>query len=388
MEFLRPFLKDLRERGLLRKLTTADAEGGRYVVIDGRRCLSFATNDYLDLAAHPQVREAAARAAEDHGVGARASRLTAGTSTLHTTLESALAAFTGYEAALLFPTGYQANIGVLSALLTRSDTVFSDKLNHASIIDGCRLSGATKQIYDTRDAEYLGHLLESHVGAGKRLVVTESVFSMDGTIAPVDRISKIARQHDAVLMLDDAHGIGVLGSNGRGVLEHFGLPAGTADIYVGTLSKALGSMGGFVAGGGDLIRYLVNRSRSFIYATGLSPACCAGALAALEILQREPERVSRLREISQYTRQSLLQAGLDVGGDETAIVPVILGDNRTTMDAATQLLADGIFAPGIRPPTVPEGRGRIRVSLSSAHTREDVDRLVESLKRTLLRSEC
>ena len=352
-------------------------------------CVNFSTNDYLGLSRHPRVTAAAARALEKYGAGGRSSRLISGTSDLHLELESKLAAFKRTEACLVFPTGYMANLGVLASLLGEGDAVIADRLNHASLIDAAKLSRARLFVYEHRSAASLEKVLGRTQSYKKRLVVTDSLFSMDGDLAPLPELAALARSHEAWLMIDDAHATGVLGKDGIGGLEHYGMLGG-AEIVMGTLSKALGSQGGFVCGSKDLIHFLVNRARSFIYTTALAPASCAAALAALEIIGQEPERRQTLMENASYLcgelKRNFSGEARLLNGFATPIIPFLTDEPERTLRISKELLERGIFVPAIRPPTVPKGECRLRFSLSSSHSKDDIRALLDSLESVFSRA--
>ncbi len=366
-------------KGLDRKLVShGPATPGRFVR-DGREFINFGANDYLGLAADPRLAEAARLAAETYGWGAGASPLVAGWTDIHQELVEAIAAFEQTEAALLFPTGFAANLGTIAALVGKGDAVYSDRLNHACLIDGTRLSGASVRVYPHNDAAKLAQILEREKGRFRRsMIVTDGVFSMDGDLAPLRELADLADQFGMMLMVDEAHGTGVFGSDGRGAASACGV-GDRVQVKVGTLSKAIGSVGGFVAGPHRLINWLTNRARAHIYSTALPPAAAAAALESLRILVAEPWRREHVQALGTLLRERLTAAGLDVGGSAGPIVPVILGDVSTTVATAEKLLENGLYVPAIRPPTVPEGTARLRISLSAAHGRADVDRLVENL---------
>jgi 8-amino-7-oxononanoate synthase len=365
-------LAALEDAGLRRRLRALSSGSDAEVVLDGRRVLLLSSNNYLGLACHPALRRAASEAVERWGCGTGASRLIAGHLDLHAAVEAKLAAFKGTEAALLFPSGYQANVGTLTALVGRGDHVYSDALNHASIIDGCRLSRATVHVYAHRDARGLEAELAATPPGGRRLIVTDSVFSMDGDRAPVAALAALAEHYHSWLMLDEAHATGVLGAGGAGLAEEADLTA-RVTVHMGTLGKALGGAGAYVAGSRALIDLLVNRARSFVYTTGLAPAAVAAAGAALDVLAAEPERRAALVRNATRLRDGLRALGLDARGD-THIVPLVVGDNRRALALAGALLERGVLAQAIRPPTVPPGTARIRLTPMATHTGADIDR--------------
>jgi glycine C-acetyltransferase/8-amino-7-oxononanoate synthase len=358
-------LEELRESGLHRRLRLVEGAQGPRVLLDGRPVLLLCSNDYLGLAGHPHVREAAAGAALEWGAGAGASRLISGNMAPHRNLEERLAAFKGYEAALLFGSGYLANIGSISALAGRGSVVFSDQLNHASIVDGCRLARAETFVYRHCDVEHLSWGLRKAAGRGS-LIVSDSVFSMDGDVAPLADLVRLAREHACRLVVDEAHATGALGPGGRGAVAAAGL-TGEVDLVVGTLGKALGSYGAYVCGNAELIEYLLNSARSFIFSTAPPPPVLAAALAALELLEAEPERVRRLRDNAAALRTGLLAEGLAAGGGTSQVVPLEIGEATPTMELCERLLERGVFAQGIRPPTVPPGSSRLRFSVMATH---------------------
>jgi glycine C-acetyltransferase/8-amino-7-oxononanoate synthase len=367
-------LAELERLGLSRRLRLLSGPQGPTVLLEGRPVMLLCSNNYLGLADHPRVREAAADAAMRWGVGAGASRLVSGTMTIHRRLEEQLAAFHGSEACLLFGSGYLANIGVIGALARRGDTVFSDELNHASIVDGCRLSRAEVVVYRHRDVEHLHWCLYHHGrrdGQGRRLIVTDSVFSMDGDLAPLEDIVELAGAAGAGLVVDEAHAIGTLGPGGRGLLAQAGLE-GEADATVGTLGKSLGSYGAYVCGSEEMIRYLINTARSLIFSTAPPPPAVAGALAALDLLRQRPHRMERLRSNARALRRALAEEGFPVADDDMHIVPLIVGEERATMNLCQQALEEGVFAQGIRPPTVPPGTSRLRLAAMASHTASEL----------------
>lgn len=370
-------LADLKAQHLYRDVTEYAPLDGGHVLWRGRRCVLMASNNYLNLTHHPQVQQAAVEAVRQYGTGAGGSRLTTGSHPLYAALEQAVADFKGAAAALVFNTGYMANVGTVSALVGPGDTVFSDELNHASIIDGCRLSRAKVVVYKHAAADDLAAKLAA-VNAGRKLVVTDGVFSMDGDIAPLADIVAVARRHHALVMVDDAHATGVVGEGGRGTAAYAGV-AGQVDVQVGTLSKALAAEGGFVAGSRDLIAYLRNRARSFIFSTALAPATIGAALAALGVLRRTLSLPAQLRESAAYFRAGLTAAGFHVPPGITPIVPVLVGDAALTMALACRLGEAGVIVSGIRPPAVPAGTSRLRITVTAAHTRQDLDQALAAL---------
>jgi 8-amino-7-oxononanoate synthase len=344
----------------------------------GQSLCNFGSNDYLGLAADPRLARAAAEATEDAGWGSGASPLVSGRQTWHARLEKELAAFEQTEAALLFPTGFAANLGTITALVGREDMIFSDAKNHASIIDGCRLSGATIQIYPHANVDSLADLLKRATNPGRCLIVTDSLFSMDGDLARLADLAALAEQHRAMLMIDEAHATGVFGASGRGVAEHLNAEDGI-HVRVGTCSKALGSLGGFVSGSQRLIDWLANRARPYVFSTAIPAAACAATLAALQIVRDEPHRRQILLDRATIFRDQLRNAGWRIGSCQSQIVPIILGDPDRTMEFASQLRAEGMFVPGIRPPTVPEGESLLRISLSYSHDEQMLAKLLDAL---------
>ena len=367
-------LERIRAGGLWRELRRIEGAVDTWVEVDGRRALLLCSNNYLGLANHPALAAAAAEAARRYGVGAGASRLISGSLAIHRDLEARLARFKHTEAAVLFPTGYHANLGAITALVGKDDAVFSDRLNHASIIDGCRLSGAAVHVYPHADVDALAALLRRHP-ARRRLVVTDSVFSMDGDHAPLGAIAAVAAEHGALLMVDEAHATGVEGPTGAGLVEALGLGA-AIDVQMGTLGKALGAAGAFVAGSARLVDLLVNRARSLIYTTALPPPVVAAVDAALDVVAREPERRARLASLANRLRERLRTVGFTVPDGSGPIIPVIAGTSERALAWSRGLLEHGVFVQAIRPPTVPPGTARLRVTLMATHTDEDVEHAV------------
>ena len=376
-------LAALRSAGLYRRRRVVDGRAtGALQVVDGRELLVFCSNDYLGLAQDPRIAEAFARAAANYGVGSGASHLVTGHHREHHALEEELAAFTGRPRALLFSTGYMANLGVACALAGRGDNVLEDRLNHASLLDAGLLCGARFSRFAHADAGALRRRLEA-CGEGRALVLTDGVFSMDGGLAPLPAMAGACARHRARLVVDDAHGLGVLGASGRGSLEHFGMSADQVAMLVGTFGKAFGTFGAFAAGDEDLIELLIQRSRSYIYTTALPPAVAAATRAALSIAQAEPWRRERTLAHAARFRRLALRAGLPLGESPTPIQPVLLGQPHAATAASEALAERGFLVAAIRPPTVPAGTSRLRVTFSAAHTEQDVERLVEALVEIL-----
>ncbi len=368
-------LQELERLGLDRRLRLVSGPQGPTVLLDGRPVLLLCSNNYLGLANHPRVREASAEAAMRWGVGSGASRLVSGTMTIHGRLEERLAAFEQCEACVLFGSGYLANIGVIGALAGDGDTVFSDELNHASIVDGCRLSGAEIVIYRHADVEHLDWSLRRHRGrrdgGGGRLIVTDSVFSMDGDVAPLEEIVELAHLHSARTMVDEAHATGALGPGGRGAIAQAGLE-GEVDVIVGTLGKALGSYGAYVCTDADTVRYLINTARPLIFSTAPPPPAVAGALAALELLWERPHRVERLQSNARALRRALAEEGFPVAEDGLHIVPLVVGEEHAAMRLCQEAIERGVFAQAIRPPTVKAGTARLRLATMASHSASEL----------------
>ena len=371
MNELEERLSELRRLGLERRLRIVGGPQGPRVLLDGEPVLLLCSNNYLGLADHPNVREAAAQAAMHLGVGAGASRLVSGSMSIHRELEERLAAFEGSEACVLFGSGYLANLGVIGALAGPGDTIFSDELNHASIIDGCRASRAEVVVYRHLDTEHLERCLLEHVGDGRRAIVSDSVFSMDGDVAPLERIVELARAHDARVIVDEAHATGALGDGGRGAVAEAGLQD-EVDALIGTLGKALGSYGAYACASEQMVRYLLNTARSLIFSTAPPPPSVAGALAALELLEAQPEQVTRLHDAARTLRHSLAAEGFAVRESDMHIVPLVVGDSEQAMRLCQAALERGVFAQAIRPPTVPDGTSRLRLAAMARHDAEDL----------------
>ena len=377
LSFCAEELRRLEAAGLGRRVRSLDSPSEPEVTLDGRRVLCLASNNYLGLATHPEVTAAAADAARRFGAGAGAARLITGGLTLHDELEAALAAFKRAEAALLFSSGYLANVGTIAALAGPGDAVFSDALNHASIIDGARLSRAQVHVYRHADAGDLFELLcrwrSSSPAGGRALVVTDSVFSMDGDLAPLPDLLQVAEGHDAVVMVDEAHATGVVGPGGRGAVAHFGLE-GRVPVLMGTLSKALGAAGGFIAGTQELCAYLRHRARTFVFDTAMPPPVAAAARAALAVLEREPERPERARHLARRLASGLASAGYRVSAPDAAVIPVIVGEPGAALALSADLLERGVLVTAIRPPTVPPGTSRLRATVMATHTDAQLER--------------
>ncbi len=365
-------LSELEKQHLLRRFMVIESYDGPRITVKGRRLLLMCSNDYLGLSGHPSLREAAAKAMERYGFGSGASRLISGTSVLHEELEKRIAAFKGTESALLFNSGYAANTGIIPAIAGPGDIILSDSLNHASIIDGCRLSAANVVVYPHKDVDFIESILKKSMNAKRTIIVTDGVFSMDGDIAPLPDLVMLAEKYGVVLMVDDAHATGVIGKTGRGTAEHFGL-SGRIHIQMGTMGKALGSLGAYAAGNKDVIEYIMNRARSFIYSTALPPAVCAASLSAFDIMEREPEFLRTLWKNRERFVHGLAAQEVVTGLSETPIVPVMIGESEKALRASNRLLDYGIYATAVRPPSVPEGAARIRATVTAAHSSDDID---------------
>jgi|UniRef100_A0A7V2AZI2 glycine C-acetyltransferase len=374
-------LAALKAEGLYTYIRTIDSPQGAWLTIDGRRVLNFCSNNYLGLANHPRLVEAAQKAMAQYGVGPGAVRTIAGTMALHVELERRLAAFKGVEAAITFQSGFAANLATIPAIVGREDVIFSDQLNHASIIDGCRLSRATIVAYPHNDVDALEELIrEQGPKYRRKLIVTDGVFSMDGDIAPLPRLAEVAKRYGCILMVDDAHGEGVLGRGGRGIVDHFGLH-GVVDVEVGTLSKAFGVVGGMVAGSQRLIDWLRQRGRPFLFSSAMTVPDVAACLAALDLLEESTELVDRLWENARYFKAKMQELGFDTGKSETPITPIMLGEAPLAQEFSRRLFEAGVFAMAIGYPTVPKGAARIRVMPSAAHTQEDLDFAIQAFEK-------
>jgi glycine C-acetyltransferase len=387
LQYLTAQLDELRQKGTHFRLRVLDDVQAPVCTYDGRRVINLASNNYLGLCNHPKLREAAIQAIRDYGVGSGAVRTIAGTMKIHMELEEKIARFKNVEACVVFQSGFAANAGTVSAILGKEDFIVSDELNHASIIDGARLSRAKIKVFRHKDVAHAEELLrEIQNEPGRRLLITDGVFSMDGDIGPVDKLADLAQKYGAIMMVDDAHASGVLGRNGRGSIDHFHCH-GRVDIQVGTLSKAIGAIGGYVCGSKDLIDFLYHRARPFHFSTSHTPSVTATCIAAFDLLESEPERIDRLWENTRYFKAELGRLGFDIGGvntpaSETPITPIIIGDGRQTMDFSRALFDAGVLGTGIVFPTVPEGKARIRTIMTSEHTREQLDQALEILEKT------
>ncbi|MGB4274654.1 MAG: glycine C-acetyltransferase [Bacillota bacterium] len=373
LEFLKRELESLREQSLYNEIRTIEGPQGAWIVVNGKRVLNLCSNNYLGFANNAELREASKKAVDEYGVGPGAVRTIAGTQTVHLELERKLASFKHAEACIVLQGGFVANLAVIPTITGDGDIIFSDELNHASIIDGCRLSKARVVRYAHNDVADLRKKIEENKDSARRmLVVTDGVFSMDGDIAPLPDIVDVADEYGAIVMVDDAHGEGVLGDSGRGIVNHFKLE-GRVDIEVGTLSKAFGVMGGYVTGSQTLIDYLKQRGRPFLFGTGITAADTAAAIASVDVLTRSDELVRRLWDNAKYFQNKLKDAGFDIGGTETPITPVMLGEEKIASAFSRKLFDENIFAQAISYPTVPKGKARIRCMLSAAHEKEDLD---------------
>jgi glycine C-acetyltransferase len=377
--FLDDAMAQLRADGLYRSLRILDGEQKAEARFDHKDVINLSSNNYLGLTTHPKLREAALDAVRKLGVGSGSVRTIAGTMDLHMELERRIAVFKKTEAAVVFQSGFAANAGTVSAVLGKDDLIISDELNHASIIDGARLSRATIKVFPHRDVKALEKLLEETTAFPRRLVITDGVFSMDGDVAPMREIATLARAHGAIMMVDDAHASGVLGKAGRGTVDHFDLH-GQVDIQVGTLSKAIGVLGGYVAGSKTLIEYLYHRARPFLFSTSHPPAVAAACLAAFDVLEQEPERIERLWSNTKRFKEGLARLGFDTGISETPITPIIVGEADLAMRFSDQLFARGLFAQGIGFPTVAKGRARLRTIVTATHTEAELDRALAILE--------
>src|SRR5574341_806034 len=387
LSYLTDQLNDLKQKGTYFKLRVLEDEQAPVCTFDGKKVINLASNNYLGLTTHPKLREAALEATKQYGVGSGAVRTIAGTMSLHMQLEERIARFTGVEACVVFQSGFAANAGTVSAILGKDDFIISDELNHASIIDGARLSRAKILVFRHKDMAHAEEQLASVKDhPGHKLLITDGVFSMDGDIAPLPALCDLAEKYGAIMMVDDAHASGVLGRNGRGTIDHFGVH-GRVDIQVGTLSKAIGVLGGYVCGTRDLIEFLYHRARPFLFSTSHPPGVAAACLTAFDVLESEPERIEDLWNNTRYFKQMLKDAGFDTGLSETPITPIMMGEASRAHAFSRALFEEGLFAVGIGYPTVPHGKARVRTIVTATHTREQLDRALEILVRVAKRME-
>lgn len=381
LAYLGEQLAGMKEAGSYFRLRQLESACEPVSRADGREVINLASNNYLGLANHPRLKEAAIEAVRKYGAGSGAVRTITGTMAMHMELERKIAAFKHAEACVVFQSGFAANAGTVSAILGPEDHIISDELNHASIIDGCRLSRAKIHVFRHKDAAHASELLDGlKDSAGRKLLITDGVFSMDGDIGPLPALVEAGERHGAIMMVDDAHSSGVLGRNGRGTVDHFGLH-GRVHVQVGTLSKAVGVLGGYVCGSRDLIDYLYHRARPFLFSTSHPPAVTAACSAAFDLLLEEPERIERLWDNTRYFKAALRDSGFDTGASETPITPILVGEAQTAHQFSAALFEEGVWATGIGFPTVPKGKARIRTIVTSEHSRAQIDRAVEILTR-------
>jgi len=386
LSFLSQQLNDLKAHGTHFRLRVLEDEQAAVCTFDGKKVINLASNNYLGLATHPKLREAALEATRKYGVGSGAVRTIAGTMSIHMELEEKIARFKNVEACVVFQSGFAANAGTVSAILGKDDFIISDQLNHASIIDGARLSRAKILVFRHKDIAHAEEQLASVKDVpGKKLLISDGVFSMDGDIGPLPALCDLAEKYGAIMMVDDAHASGVLGRNGRGTVDHFDVH-GRVDIQVGTLSKAIGALGGYVCGTRDLIDFLYHRARPFLFSTSHPPSVAATCIAAFDVLEDEPERIEKLWENTRFWKRELGLLGFDIGGtstpaSETPITPIIIGDAKLTMDFSRELFDEGVLGTGITFPTVPEGKARIRTIVTATHTKAELEQALEALER-------
>ena len=373
-------LQTLAQQHLLRELSLLDSPPAPVISVEGREFLLFASNNYLGLANHPQVKFAAMKAIEAFGIGTGASRLISGTLPPHHTLERDLAQWKGTEASLTFSSGYATNIGVIPSLAKADGLILADRLCHASLIDGCRLSRATLRIFHHNDLDHLKRLLSNRPSHASTLIITEGVFSMDGDLAPLPEMARLAEEFEATLLVDDAHGTGVMGSNGRGTVEHYGVDSASI-LHMGTLSKAIGSSGGFVAGPKDFVAYLINTCRSFIYTTAPPPAMAAAASTSLAIIQQEPHRRTKLWRNRELLHNGLVKMGFELTNTQSPILPIIVKDPELGVRMSHRLKEEGVWIPAVRPPTVPKGTSRLRVTVTADHSFEQIETALGALQK-------
>lgn len=381
LDWLNQEIDGLKEQGLYNRIRTIGSAQGAWLTVDGKNVLNFCSNNYLGLANHPKIVEAAKKATEKYGVGPAAVRSIAGTMDLHVQLEQRLAKFKGAEDVITFQSGFTANLGTISALVGKEDVIFSDRLNHASIIDGCRLSGAKIVAYEHNDPSALEDAIKENASSFRRsLIVTDGVFSMDGDIAPLPDLYEVAKKYDILFMVDDAHGEGVLGKGGRGIVDHFGLH-GKVDIEVGTMSKAFGVVGGIVAGDKKIIEWLRQRGRPFLFSSAVTAPDAAACLAAVDLLEESTELVDKLWANAKYFKEEMKKLGFDTGVSETPITPVMLGEAPLAQQFSRELFEEGVFAMSIGFPTVPKGKARIRVMISAAHDNDDLGKGLDAFAK-------
>ncbi len=386
LSYLTDQLNELKAKGTHFRLRVLEDEQAAVCTFDGKKVINLASNNYLGLTTHPKLREAALEATRKYGVGSGAVRTIAGTMKIHMELEEKIARFKNVEACVVFQSGFAANAGTVSAVLGKEDFIVSDQLNHASIIDGARLSRAKILVFEHKNiAQAEERLASIKDQPGKRLLITDGVFSMDGDIGPLPALCALAEKYGAIMMVDDAHASGVLGKNGRGTIDHFKMH-GRVDIQVGTLSKAIGALGGYVCGTRDLIDFLYHRARPFLFSTSHPPSVAATCIAAFDVLENEPERIEKLWENTRFWKRELGLLGFDIGGrttpaSETPITPIIIGDGKLTMDFSRELFKEGVLGTGIAFPTVPEGKARIRTIMTATHTQDELQQALEVLKR-------
>jgi len=381
LSYLHDQLEQWRREGTYQRLRVLESESAAESRFDGKNVINLASNNYLGLTTHPKLREAAIEATRKYGVGSGAVRTISGTMSLHMELEERIAAFKRVEACVVFQSGFAANAGTVAAILAPEDHIVSDELNHASIIDGCRLSKARIHVFPHKDVAAADKILaELESVPGRKLLITDGVFSMEGDIAPLPGLVEAAARRGAIMMIDDAHSSGVLGRNGRGTVDHFGLH-GRVDIQVGTLSKAIGVLGGYVCGSRDLIEFLYHRARPFLFSTSHPPAVAAACLAAFDVLEREPERIQSLWDNAKYFKAGLTATGFDTGASETPITPVFVGEAALAHRLSRELFEEGVLATGIGFPTVPKGRARVRTIVAATHTRQELDRALEAFRK-------
>ena len=381
LQYLTDELDKLREQKLYQRLRILETEQLPVANFDGKEVINLSSNNYLGLTTHPRLKEAAVRAVEEYGVGSGAVRTIAGTMTLHLALEEKIAKFKKVEASVVFQSGFTANAGTVQAILTRDDVIISDELNHASIIDGCRLSRAEIKVFPHKDVEACEKVLKELDGhKGHKLLITDGVFSMDGDIAPLPALVELAEKYGCIMMIDDAHSSGVLGRNGRGTVDHFNLH-GRVDIQVGTLSKAIGALGGYVCSTRDAIDFLYHRARPFLFSTSHPPSVAATCIAAFEVLEEEPQLIDELWANTKFFKEGLKKLGFNTGMSETPITPVIVGDAALAHEFSRQLFANGVFAQSLGYPTVAHGKARIRTIVTATHTQEELTQALEIMER-------